>query len=186
VWKEFIPPVLMGTATIAAIIGANQIGTRRTAALAAAYTLSEKASAEFREKVKERLGDKKLQEVHDDIAQDRVNDKPDTEKAIIVVGDGKVKVYEMYTDRYFYIDSVEDLKAAQNKINYDVNMNMYASLSDFYDYLGVPHTSISDEVGWKNDKLMELVISGTLDAQNRPCVAFDYRVEPVRNYFRLG
>jgi hypothetical protein len=184
VWREFVPPVLMGAATIAAIIGANQIGTRRTAALAAAYTLSEKASNEFREKVKERLGSQKVQEIKDEIAQERVNKDHGAE--IVIIGDGKVKCLEMYTGRYFMIRSVEDLKAAQNKINYDINNNMYASLSDFYDYLDIPHTSYSDEVGWKNNELLEISIGGALDEDNRPVVSFDYVVAPVRNYFRLG
>lgn len=42
VWEEFIPPVIVGIITIAAIIGSNRIGSRRTAALAAAYSISEK------------------------------------------------------------------------------------------------------------------------------------------------
>lgn len=184
VWKEFIPPMLMGAATIAAIVGANQIGTRRTAALAAAYTLSEKASNEFREKVKERLGEKKVQEIKDEIAQDRVNENPNAE--LVIIGDGKVKCLETYTGRYFMLRSVEDIKAAQNKINYQLNNDMYASLSDFYDCLDIPHTAFSDEVGWTQRKLLEITFGGALDEENRPVVSFDYQVEPVRNYFRLG
>lgn len=184
VWREFIPPMLMGAATIAAIVGANQIGTRRTAALAAAYTLSEKASNEFREKVKERLGEKKVQEIKDEIAQDRVNASPNAE--IVIINDGKVKCLEQYTGRFFMLRSVEDIKSAQNAINYQLNNYGYASLSEFYDILDIPHTSSSDEVGWKSDKLLEISIGGALDEDNRPVVAFDYVVEPVRKYFRQG
>lgn len=184
VWKEFIPPALMGAATIAAIIGANQIGNRRTAALAVAYTLSEKASNEFREKVKERLGDQKVREIKDEIAQERI--KGSTNAEVVVIGDGKVKCYEQFTGRYFIIRSVEDLKSAQNAINYQVNNYGYASLSEFYDILDIPHTSFSDEVGWKSDKLMELHIGGAIDEDGKPVVSFDYLVEPVRDYFRQG
>jgi hypothetical protein len=183
VWREFIPPALMGAATIAAIIGANQVGNRRAAALAAAYTLSEKASNEFREKVKERLGEQKVREIKDEIAQEHVNAKS---SEIVIIGDGKVKCLEQYTGRYFMLRSVEDIKAAQNNINYQVNNYGYASLSEFYDMLDIPHTSFSDEVGWKSDKLLEISIGAALDEDSRPVVAFDYRVEPVRNYFRQG
>lgn len=184
VWKEFIPPVLAGATTILAIVASNQIGTKRSAALAAAYSLSERHAAEFKAKVNEKLGEKKTQEIKDEIAQDHVNANPNAE--IVIIGDGKVKVLEMYTGRYFMLRSVEDIKAAMNKINYDINNNMYASLSDFYDCLDIPHTSFSDEVGWKNTKLLELNIGAALDEDNRPVVSFDYLVEPVRDYFRLG
>lgn len=182
VWREFVPPVLMGAATIAAIIGANQIGNRRTAALAAAYTLSEKASNEFRAKVKEKIGEKKVAEIKDEIAQERIDATPNAE--LIVVGDGKVKCLELYTGRYFMIRSVEDIKAAQNKINYDLNNQGPASLSDFYDLLDIPHTTFSDSVGWRGDKQLEIHIGGGLDEHNKPCVTFDYLVEPVRTTFR--
>lgn len=184
VWREFVPPVLMGAATIAAIIGANQIGNRRAAALAAAYTLSEKASNEFREKVKEKLGAQKVQEMKDEIAQERVNKDHGAE--LVIVGDGKIKCLEMYTGRYFMIRSVEDLKSAQNSINYQLNNYGYASLSEFYDILDIPHTSSSDEVGWRSDKLLELAIGAAIDEDGRPVISFDYHVEPVRKYFRQG
>ena len=39
-WKCYIPAALTGTASVACIIGANSVNTRRHAALAAAYELS--------------------------------------------------------------------------------------------------------------------------------------------------
>lgn len=183
-WKLYIPAALAGTATIAAIIGANQIGTRRTAALAAAYSLSEKAFSEYKTKVVEHLGEKKEQKVRDEIAQDRVNDNPVSNRQVIIAGSGDVLCLELFTGRYFQ-SSMEELKAAQNLVNYRLNNDGYASLSEFYSAVGLPKTGMSDEIGWKADKLLELNISTTLAEDGRPCLAVDYRVEPVRDYFRF-
>ena len=49
-WKVWIPPVIMGTATISCILGANTINMKRNIALAAAYSMSEEAAKEFKDK----------------------------------------------------------------------------------------------------------------------------------------
>src|SRR5687768_2827624 len=56
VWKEFIPPAIVGAVTLTAIIGANHISTRRAAAVAAAFKISERMAEEYRQKVLEHIG----------------------------------------------------------------------------------------------------------------------------------
>src|SRR5690606_6367782 len=46
VWKFYIPPALSTCATVSSIIALNHVGTRRAAALAAAYSISDKAFTE--------------------------------------------------------------------------------------------------------------------------------------------
>lgn len=58
-WKCYIPAVVTGTISIACLIGAGSVHTRRTAALATAYKLSETALSEYKEKVIETIGEKK-------------------------------------------------------------------------------------------------------------------------------
>ncbi len=181
VWKEYIPSVGVGVLTVVAIVGANQIGTRRAAALAAAYSMSEHAFTEYRDKVVEKIGLAKEKNVRDDLAQERVNKNPLGEKQIIIAGSGDVTCYEAFTGRYFK-SSMEELKSAQNAINYQINNNFYASLGDLYDRLGLPHTSESNEVGWNSDKLLELYFSTVLGDNGQPCLSFEYQVVPIRNY----
>lgn len=52
-WKPYIPALLLGTASVACLIGANSVHTRRHAALYSAYKLSETALTEYKDKVKE-------------------------------------------------------------------------------------------------------------------------------------
>lgn len=186
VWKEYIPAVATGAITIAAVVGANRIGTRRAAAMAAAYTLSEKAIAEYKDKVVEKIGEKKAAVIKEEVAQDRVTKNPSEGRDIYVTGANESLCYEMYTDRYFK-SSMEVLKKAQNDLNYRIlNSDGYASLGDFYDLLGIPRTSIAEDLGWTSDKLLELDFSATLSDKQEPCIAFDYRVEPIRKYYRQG
>lgn len=182
-WKLYIPAVASGALTVTAIIVANRVGTRRAAAMASAYMLSEKAFEEYRSKVVDRVGSNKEQSFRDELAQDRVTRNPVSDREVIIAG-GQVLCYEMLTGRYFMSD-METLKKAQNDLNYKVINDAYASLGDFYNLLGLPTTAISDEVGWSTDKLLELEFSTTLSEDGRPCIAIAYRTEPIRDYFRF-
>lgn len=183
-WRLYIPPVTTGLLTVTCIIGANRIGTRRAAAVAAAYTLSEQAFSEYREKVVEKLGAKKEQAVRDEIAQDRVVRRPVEENRVIIVDGKSVLCLEAFTGRYFLTD-METLRQAQNDVNHQINSSYYASLSDFYDRIGLDHTSYSEEVGWNADKLLELSFSSVLTDSGKPVLVMDYEVVPIRGYARV-
>jgi hypothetical protein len=184
-WKLYIPAATVGTVTVASIIMANRIGARRAAALAAAYTLSEKAFVEYREKIADAMGHRKEQIARDEIAQDRVRANPVDNSQLMMVGTNEVLCYDMFTGRYFN-SSMERLKAAQNDINYAILNDGYAALSDFYTLVGLPNTASSEEVGWTLDKLLELRFSSVLSEHNQPCLAVDFAVAPVRNYHKFN
>jgi hypothetical protein len=184
VWTLYIPPVGMCVVTVASIIGANRIGSRRAAAVAAAYSISEKAFSEYKEKVIEKVGEKKERAVRDDIAQDQVNRNPVGEREVIITGKGEVLCYDSLTGRYFN-SNIESLRKAANDINKQILADNYASLSEFYDRIGLSNTTFSEEVGWNLDNMLELVFSTVLSEDDKPCISINYEVAPIRFYYRL-
>lgn len=182
-WKEFIPPALVGTGTIAAIIMANRIGTRRTAAVTAAYAITERAYTEYRDKVVELHGEKKERKVRESIAKDRF-ETTTRGREIEAPTDGKILCMDAYSGRLFY-STVEDIKAAQNWINYELLNNMHASLTDFYGRVGLSRTDASDNVGWNCDKQLELLFDwGSTDDQ-KPCCIVSFADLPFPGYYKL-
>lgn len=181
--KYYIPAAGAVIMTITCTIFANRIGTRRAAVLATAYSLAQRNWTEYKDKVIEKFGEDKEQELRDELAQERF-DRNHPVSAVMVVGEGKILCYEAYTGRAFE-STKEDLKAAQNKINYQVNHNLYASLSDFYDEIGLPRTEISSEFGWNANEQLELTFSPVLIEGTKPALSFEYHVMPVRHYDRL-
>lgn len=182
-WKIYIPPVAAGAITIASVIMANKIGTRRTAAMAAAYVVSEKAFVEYKDQVIKKFGETKEQNVRDAVRQEQMNRNPIGDRQVVIAG-GNVLCYEPYTDRYFDSD-MESIKKAQNDLNYRINNNWYASLSEFYDLVGLPHTEMSDELGWNSDKLLEIEFGHALATDGRPCLVINYDVKPIRGFSRV-
>ena len=181
-WTLYIPAVGVGTATVACIVFANQIGTRRAAAMAAAYSMSEKAFTEYREKIIEKVGETKEQAARDEIMQEHVDKNP-VSTQVIMVGDNEVLCFDSYTGRYFN-STMETLKKAQNDINYKMIRESYASLNDFYDKVGLDWVPTGDDLGWNTDCPLELRFTSVLSDDQRPCLAFEFSTTPVRNFYR--
>lgn len=182
VWKFYIPPVFIGAATITAIVGANRMSAQRAAALAAAYSLSETRLSEYKDKVLETVGPNKATKIRDEIAQDRVS--KDNNSEVIVLTEGDVLCYDMLTGRYFR-SSVEKIRKAENKINQELIHHDSASLTMFYDDIGLEATTYTDTVGWNQatDGVVEVQFSTTTSPDDRPCIAIDFNVAPHPSYY---
>lgn len=184
-YKHYIPAAAVGTATIACIIGANTINTKRSAALASAYGLTELAFKEYRDKVVEHIGEKKEEKVHDEVMKDVVNRNPLSSNQIILTGAGRSLFLDNFSLRYFETD-METVRRAVNDVNDQIFSEMYASLNDFYRRIGLDASQIGEEVGWTVDKKLEVRYSTQLTDDGRPCVVIDYVKKPIRDFHRFG
>jgi len=181
----FIPPVAIGVLTITSIVAANQISAKRAAALAAAYGLSEQRWADYKQRVEEKLSKPKKEAVEEEIAQDRVNVNPPPQN-IIVVASGEVLCYDMHSDRYFH-GSAEKILSAKNAINEELWQSQYASLSLWYDQLGLKPTGFSEEVGWNmaTTGALDVVITTVKSPDDKPCLAVEFVTNPRTEYRQL-
>lgn len=180
VWRHYLPPVAAGSITIGCIIGANRISSKRVAALTIAAGVSERALSEYKDKVIERLGDRQDQKIRDDVAQDRVLATP-ANSQLIIAGSGEVLCFDMLTGRYFH-STMEDLKRAENKVNYELLHYDSCSLSNFYEEVGLEPTPYTDSVGWNLNNHMEVKFSTVLSNDNKPCIAIDFSRPPITDF----
>lgn len=180
-WKLYIPAATTGVITLACIVTANHVNTRRAAALASAYSVSQEAFREYKDKVFEKVGEKKEKVIRDEIAQDRVDKNPPG--PIVLVGNN-VLCLDTHSGRYFDCN-MEDIRKAVNDINWQILNDNYASLTDFWELLGLSRTAESDEIGWNTDTKFEVQYSAALSEDGKPVLAIDFRTTPVRSFYRL-
>jgi hypothetical protein len=161
------------------------VSAKRAAALAAAYAVSERSLNEYKDKVLEKVGINKEKAIRDDIAQDFVNEHPPSKEVIILAG-GDVLMLDRMTGRYFR-STVENLKKAENAVNQELFNHQYASLSHFYDEIGLAPTSFSDDVGWNMAQtgVLELQFSTVMAENDQPCIAVDFTNMPKTEYTQL-
>ena len=184
-WKCYIPAVITGAMSVACLIGANSVHTRRTAALATAYKISETALSEYKEKVVETIGEKKEKVIRDKIAKDKVEEKPVSKTEVIISDKGETLCFDSISGRYFKSD-IDTIKKAENYLNKQMLSEMYISLTEFYNEIGLPATKVSDQLGWNIDGgLIEVTFSSQIADDGRPCLVLDYLVAPRYDYSTL-
>lgn len=176
VWTQYVPAAGCATVTILAIIFAHRISAKEAAALAAAYSISESKFTEYKEKVQEKLGLKKEEAVRAEVAQDQVTKTPPGSD-IILTGNGDVICLDAYSGRYFR-SNCETVRRAVNDLNADMINNMTATLSEFYQSIGLPRTGFSDDVGWTPDDLLDISVLSTLTPDNQPAIVFEFTNHP--------
>lgn len=181
VWKEFIPPAAVGVVTIASIVMANQIGSRRAAAFAAAYKLSEQLGEDYKKKVLETLGIQKEEKMRSELAAEKINKIPHS--GMIVIAGSEVLMFDELSGRIFK-GKVEDVKKAVNEINHQVLNFNFASLTEFYDKIGLTATSFSDSVGWNLDELLEVQFTAVEVDDQQPAMMIGYNHEPIKGFDR--
>ncbi len=182
-WQYYIPSALVSAVTAACIVGTHKIHENRYAGLLSVYSITEVALQEYKAKVIETIGENKERKIHDSIAQDHVNAKPPSSE-VVILGRGEVLCMESITGRYFMSD-VETLRRAENTINARLIHDLYSSHNEFCSLVGLPQTTLGDQIGWTSDHMMEMVFSSALSEKNEPVLVVDYRMSPKSDYYNL-
>ena len=180
-----LPPILMGSATVACIIGSNRIGSRRLAVLSAAYSIADSKIKDYQHAVLE-LGDQKAIKIKEAIGKrhaeklEKNNDISDTQ--YIVTGDGEVDCVDFYSKQQFK-SSVDKINQVINDLSADlINLRDcgdedFIDLSDLYFRLGIDRTPYSDVFGWRYSDMVQgrlpIHLTSTI-IKGRPFVVVDY------------
>ena len=177
----YIPSFILGGLSISCLIGASSVNHRRNAALATAYSISESALREYKNKVVETIGEKKEQAVRDSIAQDKIDRTPMAQQTVFISDNGSTLCLDSITGRYFSSDR-DKLEKAENEINRRMIGDMSASLNDFYVEIGLQPIAIGYDLGWNIDKKLSIDISYGGGPKGEPCLVLDYDILPFYNY----
>lgn len=185
------PPVAMGVATTACIIGSNHVSSRRIAAISAAYSLTETALKDYKQKTIEVLGEKKAQDIREAISKDKMKDAPSkTIQQLPVLPNGLTLCMDSFSQRLFYAKA-EKLGQAINVLSARARSEMSVSLNELYDEIGAPeltHVPNGDDFGWTADDAssgcLPIHFTALLTEDNQPCLYLDYEVSIIADYFR--
>lgn len=181
-WKCYVPSAITFILSGACIIGGQSVNTKRNAALATAYSLSEAALKEYRAKVVETIGERKEHLIRDEIAKDKIERNPICNTEVIITEKGNTLCYDSISGRYFKSD-IEKIRKAVNELNRQMMDDMYISLNDLYFYLGLSGTDIGNRIGWNISKgFIDIRFSSQLSEDEQPCLVLDYIVAPTYDF----
>lgn len=156
-WKCYIPTALVALATAAVIIGNGVLNRKAQMSLISAYTVMSTSYKQYREKVREELGEDTDKKIIQEIAVENAK----TNHQIYQPGlfgsstlewgsdDEEVQhlFYDTFSGRYFTASKSRVLQA-EIAVNRDLSLGGFVSANDFYGFLGIEKLEGCDEVGW--------------------------------------
>ena len=165
--KLYCPAVILGTVSIACILGSHHILSKRNAALAAAYATVDKSFKDYRGRLVERFGkelDKELRynikakEFEETVVNEETGEETTVVKTVNVADAIEYSDYARFFDEGcagWTKDSEHNLyflKCQQNYANERLKTRGYLFLNDVYEMLGIPKTKAGQIVGWIYDE----------------------------------
>jgi hypothetical protein len=182
VWKDYIPTVVSGCASMTCIVAGNRIQAKRSAALAMAAELSAAALAQYKAKAIETLGEKAEEKIVDAVAKQKIEDNPVSTSEIVVTGRGKHRVYDAITGRYFEHD-IEGIRKIINDLNVRLRNEMYISYNELCYELDLPTIQLGDQIGWciENGGI-DVTFSSQICDDGVPCLVMEFIIWPGPNY----
>lgn len=141
---HYIPPIMVGLASIISIVGANAMNRRQQAVITSAYILLDQTYKEYKNKVKDVLGEEAEHKVEASIAEEKIK------KANITPVGENLLFYEPYYGQIFQRTMLE-VQDAEYKLNQKFATEGEASLNDFFEFLGLSKTDTGDSIGWSQE-----------------------------------
>lgn len=185
-WKCYIPAVVTGIVSTACLVGSSKVSLRRNAALATAYKLSQDALSDYKDAVIDSIGEKKERSIREKVAENALKQNPVNEENIVNTGRGSTLCHDKVFGSYFR-SSREIIERAVVEVNRRiVSGDMYASLNDFYDEIGLEHIDIGDLLGWNlDDGEIKIDVDYGGSHNGEPTLVISYNVYPKYDFYKF-
>lgn len=181
-WKVYAPAVAISAISTGLIVAGTIRESRKHAALVAAYGILENTAREYHDKVVSVIGKEKDDEIHDEIAKEKVKRIPCEEKRVFKTGNGEELVMDSFTGRYF-TSSIDSIKQAILDLNYAMLSENTVSLNEFYYDIGLDGVKLGDMLCWCSDRgPIEARFTAQLTDDGRSCIVMGFKDLPKPEY----
>jgi len=183
VWKHYIPTALMLTLNISCVMGVYLILSKRNKTLSGLYLVAVEGLREYQAQVFELVGEKRHAKVLEKIAENQLEKKPLSSDAIVIQAGGDVLFFDAYSGRYF-LSTIETIKSAMNEFNHRLFSEMFLSLNEFYDLIGVSPIDAGDGMGWGIEQPLDISFTAQIVHapksvyDKQPCIVLNYELMP--------
>lgn len=178
--RIYAPPAIAVLATGACIVGAHSISVKRESSLLLAYEGTRSIYDRYRASVQDRLGPEEKE-----IAEKSASKAQPVPREMIVYGEGDCLFYDAYSGRYFK-STVNKIDRVVNELNYTLLREMCVSLNEFYAGIGLEDISLGDQLGWNEQRQIEIHYGAKVSEEGKAVVVVDFVVEPTEKWFKFS
>lgn len=181
----YIPAVVTGAATVAAIFGANTLNKRQQASLMSAYALLDNSYKEYKDKVEDLYGKEVDTHVEKEIAKDKFEENP-----VEVKDEANQLFYDTFSRRYFE-STIENVQRAEYNLNRNIIQRDYAYVNEFYEELGMEPIDGGWDLGWSRGSNLDCAWQEWMDFNHEKvelddgleCIIVSFYIEPVMDFY---
>ena len=187
VWPLYIPTALATVGSAFCGYASLHESNKRNASLAVGYGLYEAAYNETNEKLEKYLSKKKVQEMKDEIADEKIQKATWDDRTVVNTGTGQQLFLESITGQQFMSD-VETIRKAANDANEELlNNRYYITVNEYLDYIPnvIADTISGDMLAFTPERgSIKLDLSSATIIKNGPyagksAIYIQYDTEPV-------
>ncbi len=171
--EVYAPAVAVGGVSLLALTGAHIQLSRRNAALTIAYTGLHRTYNDYRNRVRNSIGEVKERDQYFGTTTEEIEDDKGKKREVKTVDVNKVSAYARFFDEgsaNWHKDPELNrlfVQCQQNYANHLLQARGHVFLNEVYDMLGIDRSSAGQVVGWViNDKGDNFVDFGMFEAHN--------------------
>lgn len=182
VWLDYMPAAGFCLSGIVLIVCGCKISSKRSAALATAYAVSERTLRTYKDKVIETIGEKKEQDIQQKVSQVEIDKNPPENTKIFITKKGDTLIKDNFSGRYFKGD-LDSIRKSINELNKRMFNENYISLNEYYLNIGLETIEDGYQLGWNIEKgLIDINIDACLTSDEEPCLCISFNKMPEPNF----
>lgn len=191
--KLYAPATIVGVASITALTGSHIVLNKRNASLTAGYAALSKAYDEYRDRVRDEIGEDREGDLYRGIRVEKVETEDGKKEIVRIADPNKLSPYARFFDEFsteWHKDAELNrifLQCQQNYFNMLLQSRGHVFLNDVYDGLGLERTGPGSVVGWviseDGDNYVDFglfsVRSSSFIDGHEPRILLDFNVDGV-------
>lgn len=147
VWRDYIPPVIIGTSTVVCVFSANALNKKRQAELTSAYVALDQAYKEYKRRVNNTFGEDAQELIFKKTVEEDIKNGLDGLTVNEKDCEDDILIYDEFSRQYFWATDQELIKA-ENHLNGLLNWTGDVSLDALYSSLHIPTPAGAKDSGW--------------------------------------
>ena len=182
--KDAAPVVGLTALTAASVLGSNRVSAKRLNTVATLLNASVMTATAYQNKVIEKFGAAKDEEIRAEVSKETSVKKAQTEFPPSYLCPNGYHCYESYFGHPFSCTR-ERLGSIQNKLGARILGNMMLSVNELFAELGIPPMECGDAMGWTVDNPLEFRYSTFQDENGDPVLDVSFVYPPKVDFKAL-
>ena len=179
----YIPTISATFTGVALVATGHFVINKRLSAALFSLAASERAYADFTEKTKEVVGERKANDIMEAVAEKRASELPkEVYESDDIPGLGDTLILDTYSNILFR-SNMQKITEAVGTFNDGLYSEMSKSYGELLELYGVERSEISDAVGWNiNNGHISIRPGASLLPNGKPVITISYWIEPSSDY----